>query len=230
MAARWADPVLADAMRARQKTPEAKAAKAASRIKYRAKLKEQGLTTRGTEPARRETPDYMRAIRAAGRLPSVARLVMQAQWGYWREHPEAKREHDRQWAKAKWWLEYQTKPELRLYTRQKSKRRKALQREQTAHQISAKDIRARFRQFGSCCAYCGASGDMEIEHVVPISKGGTHAMGNIVPACHDCNSSKRAKEVESWYRAQSTFCEKRWRKICRVLGWSRGAVGQLALL
>ena len=69
-----------------------------------------------------------------------------------------------------------------------------------------------------------------LQHVIPISKGGTHAMGNIVPACQRCNYSKATKEAESWYRAQSTFCEKRWRKICRVLGWSRGAVGQLALL
>ena len=171
-----------------------------------------------------------KAIRSAGCLPSVAQLVMEAQWEYWREHPEARKEHARQWGQAKWWLEYQTRPEQRLYIRQKSKRRKALLREQTAHQIQPRELGTRFALFGNCCAYCGATGEMEIEHVIPISKGGTHAMGNIVPACHDCNSSKRAKEVESWYREQPTFCEKRWRKICRVLGWSRGSVGQLALI
>ena len=71
---------------------------------------------------------------------------------------------------------------------------------------------------------------MQIEHVVPIAKGGTHALGNIVPACQRCNYSKHTNEVESWYRAQPFFSELRWRKICRVLNWSRGAVGQLALL
>jgi len=71
---------------------------------------------------------------------------------------------------------------------------------------------------------------MEIEHVIPISKGGTHAMGNILPACHDCNSSKRAKEAEGWYRRQPFFTEIRWRKICRALGWNRSGIGQLALL
>lgn len=171
-----------------------------------------------------------KALRAAGRCPSVARLVMDAQREYWRENPEAKREHDRQWSKAKWWLEYQTKPELRLYTRQKSKRRKALLRQQTAHQLSASDIRARFEQFGNRCAYCGASGDMQIEHVIAISRGGTHAIGNIVPACQECNYSKRDKDVEAWYREQSTFCEKRWKKICRVLGWQQSSVGQIPLL
>lgn len=170
------------------------------------------------------------AIGRAGRLPSVARLVINEQRRYWRENPEAKKAHDKQWAKDSWWLEYQTRPDLRLYVRQKSKRRKALLREQTAHQIKPKQLRARFAQFGNCCAYCGAAGDMQIEHVIPISKGGTHAMGNIVPACQDCNFSKRDHEAERWYRSQPQFCEKRWRKICRVIGWDRSSVGQLALL
>lgn len=170
------------------------------------------------------------AIRNAGKLPSVAHLVMNEQKRYWRAHPEAKREHDRQWCQVKWWLQYQTRPDKRLYVRQKSKRRKALLRQLTAHQIKPSDLRARFAQFGNCCAYCGAVGDMQIEHVVPISKGGTHAIGNIVSACKDCNYNKRDHEVEAWYRQQPSFTELRWRKICRVLGWHRSGVGQLALL
>lgn len=170
------------------------------------------------------------AIRRAGRFPSVARLVMDEQRRYWRENPEAKKEHDRLWNKAKWQLDYLTKPELRIYTRQKSKRRKAQIRNQTAHQIKPRYILDRFAQFDHRCAYCGADGDMQIEHVVPISKGGTHAMGNIIPACQRCNFSKIDNEVENWYRKQPFFSELRWRKICRVLGWNRSAVGQLALL
>jgi 5-methylcytosine-specific restriction endonuclease McrA len=170
------------------------------------------------------------AIQGLSPSPSVARLVMDEQKRYWRENPDAYKEHRRQWDQSKWWLEYQTRPELRLYIRQKSKRRKALLREQTAHQIQPHELRTRFALFGNCCAYCGASGDMEIEHVIPISKGGTHAMGNILPACHDCNSSKRAKEVEGWYRRKPFFTEIRWRKICRALGWNRSGIGQLALL
>lgn len=170
------------------------------------------------------------ALKNVGRSPSVARLVMDEQRRYWREHPEAKREHDKQWNRDNWWLQYQINPDLRLYVRQKSKRRKALLRWQTAHHIPAKQLRARFAQFDHCCAYCGAAGDMQIEHVVPISTGGTHAIGNIVPACQTCNYSKRDHEVEWWYRAQPQFSEKRWRKICQVLGWDRSGVGQLALL
>jgi hypothetical protein len=176
------------------------------------------------------------AIARAGRCPSVARLVMNEQRRYWRENPEAKREHDRQWDRVSWWLEYQTKPELRLYIRQKSKRRKAQMRDSVAIQLSGKQVRARFDEFANRCAFCGIDlmtlpkKHRHIEHVVPLVKGGPHALGNIVPACKSCNDSKRSKDVETWYRSQPFFSKTRWRKICRVLGWDRSAVGQLALL
>jgi 5-methylcytosine-specific restriction endonuclease McrA len=172
----------------------------------------------------------LNAIRAAGRLPSVARLVMESQREYWREHPEARKEHDRQWNQAKWWLEYQTKPELRLYTRQKSKRRKALERGSIGIQVKGCQVKKRFAEFGNCCAYCAAAGDLHIEHVIPISKGGTHVLSNIVPACQSCNYSKRDKDAEAWYRAQSFFCKKRWAKILKVMGVSKGSPQQLALM
>ena len=118
----------------------------------------------------------------------------------------------------------------RLYHRQKSKRRKALMRNSVAIQVTGRVIKARFAEFGYRCAYCGDGGDLHIEHVVPISKGGGHAIGNMVPACKECNYSKATNEVEAWYRSQAFYSEVRWRKICRVLGWQRSSVGQLALL
>lgn len=123
-----------------------------------------------------------------------------------------------------------TDPEYVAYMRQKSKRRKAQMRASVAIQVKGRQIRARFAEFGHRCAYCGADGDLHIEHVVPISKGGPHSIGNIIPACKDCNFSKRDSDAEAWYRSQPFYSELRWRKICRVLGWQRSIVGQLALL
>lgn len=173
---------------------------------------------------------YKSILEKTGRCPSVAKLVMEEQHRYWREHPEAKKEHMRRWHKSCWWLKYQTKPELRLYTRQKSKRRKAQMRDSVAIHVTGNQIRVRFAQFDNRCAYCGVNGDLHIEHVIPISKGGPHAIGNIIPACKDCNYSKSVHDVESWYRAQPFFNELRWGKICRMLNWQRSSVGQLALL
>lgn len=203
-------------------------------------LRDLGLTTRGTPllslvmQASALGDDQTRlmwlAIRQASRRPSIARLVMNEQRRYWRENPEASSEHKRQWNQASWWLNYQTKPELRLYARQKSKRRKALERGSVGIHVKGCQIAKRFAEFSHCCAYCGATGDLHIEHVNPISKGGTHVLSNVVPACQSCNYSKRAKDAETWYRAQPFFCKKRWAKILKVMGAGKGSPQQLALL
>jgi len=199
------------------------------RAATRQRFLDQGLTTRGTKPVNGPEQALLRAIRRAGRSPSVARLVMNEQRRYWRSNPEAKAEHDRQWAQASWWLEYQIKPDLRLYHREKSKRRKAQNRGQTPVQIPVAALRQRFNEFGNCCAYCGDSGDMQIEHVEPISKGGAHDIGNIVPACWPCNASKRLNDMETWYGSQPFFSELRLRRIRRVIRQPEGQQLALAL-
>lgn len=45
--------------------------------------------------------------------------------------------------------------------------------------------------FNSHCAYCiRPLVQVTLDHIVPLSKGGEHSIGNIVPACQSCNSSK----------------------------------------
>jgi 5-methylcytosine-specific restriction endonuclease McrA len=191
---------------------------------------DQGLTTRGTERIiGAPSTELQKAIRRAGRSPSVARLVMNEQRLYWRENPEAKAEHDRQWARVSWWLRYRISPDLRLYHREKKHRRKARERGQTPVHISVAALRQRFNEFGNCCAYCGRAGDMEIDHVDPIDNGGPHDIGNILPACTDCNSSKRANDMETWYRSQPFFSELRLHRIRRVIRPPEGQQLALAL-
>jgi len=200
------------------------------RRKQREKLKAQGLTTRGTERINGAPATALqKAIRRAGRSPSVARLVMNEQLRYWRDHPSDRAAHDRQSAQASWWLEYQIKPDLRLYHREKSKRRKAQSQGQTPVQIPVTALRQRFNEFGNCCAYCGDGGDMQIEHLEPISKGGAHDIGNIVPACASCNTNKRSHPMEPWYRSQPFFSELRLHQIRRVIRRPEGQQLALAL-
>jgi 5-methylcytosine-specific restriction endonuclease McrA len=197
--------------------------------RIRDELREQGLTTRGTNRIRGTSlTELQKAIRSAG-SPSVARLVMDEQQRHWRENPKDRAAHYRRWAQAKWWLLYTISPDLRLYHREKSKRRKAQARGQTPIQIPVAALRQRFNQFGNCCAYCGSAGDMEIEHVQAIKNGGPHDIGNIVPACSTCNTSKNAKEMESWYRSQPFFSELRLRRICQVIHPPEGQQLPLAL-
>ncbi len=46
------------------------------------------------------------------------------------------------------------------------------------------------------CAYCLKSGvPLTMDHIEPISKGGSHTRMNIVPACRSCNSSKYNRPI-----------------------------------
>lgn len=165
----------------------------------------------------REALRLRRSIKRVGRCPSVAALVMAEQRAYWKKNPEAYKEYGRERNReyAKW--RHMTDLRYRIYHREKSKRRKAQAKGQTPVAISVNALLTRFGQFGNCCAYCGCAGDMEIEHVVPISRGGAHDISNIVPACAPCNSSKSAREMEAWYKEHPYFCELRLQRIRRIV-------------
>lgn len=73
-------------------------------------------------------------------------------------------------------------------------------------------------KFSHTCAYCGISVDLEQDHIMPLSCGGTNTINNIVPACRHCNASKGARNVVDWYKSTSYFSEDRLRLIMRHVG------------
>lgn len=44
------------------------------------------------------------------------------------------------------------------------------------------------------CAYCGANGKLTLDHVIPLARGGSHRLENLVAACKSCNSRKGARD------------------------------------
>ena len=48
------------------------------------------------------------------------------------------------------------------------------------------------------CFYCKSSKSGTIDHVMPLSKGGRHSIGNLLPACMACNQQKRAMLMIEW--------------------------------
>lgn len=48
------------------------------------------------------------------------------------------------------------------------------------------------------CWYCDRKGKVTIDHVVPISRGGSNANDNLAPACVRCNSEKHDKTLFEW--------------------------------
>lgn len=54
---------------------------------------------------------------------------------------------------------------------------------------------------GHTCAYCAGGTDdpiLEIEHVVPRSRGGSNRIGNLVISCKTCNQDKGNKTAGEW--------------------------------
>lgn len=73
-------------------------------------------------------------------------------------------------------------------------------------------------EFRNVCAYCGRAIKLSQDHVVPVVAGGTYTVGNIVPACKRCNSSKSAYPFTEWYRKQTFYNEERERHVLKYLG------------
>lgn len=43
------------------------------------------------------------------------------------------------------------------------------------------------------CGYCGARAELQRDHIIPLSRGGSNHIGNIIPACARCNYAKKAR-------------------------------------
>jgi len=69
-------------------------------------------------------------------------------------------------------------------------RRQALKRGSIST-VTAEQIQAIKSVYESRCAYCGVlSQALAMDHIIPLSHGGEDIIGNLVPACQGCNSSK----------------------------------------
>jgi hypothetical protein len=59
------------------------------------------------------------------------------------------------------------------------------------------------------CVYCHAP-SQTLDHLVPLRRGGPHAMTNLVPACVACNSNKGSLLLHQWLqvtqRPVDPFC------------------------
>lgn len=62
------------------------------------------------------------------------------------------------------------------------------------------DIHARYAAQGGRCWWCGTglNGAYQIDHVVPLAKGGSNHADNLVCACAPCNRSKSDKLPHEW--------------------------------
>ena len=110
--------------------------------------------------------------------------VRQSQRKYRESHPEIYREATKKYFKAN--------PEIK---RASERKRKAKKHENSIFYVSPNELK---KLYARPCSYCGRVGEMTLDHVVPISKGGVHGVSNLVPACGPCNFSKGQKLLIQW--------------------------------
>jgi len=57
------------------------------------------------------------------------------------------------------------------------------------------------RRASGMCHYCGRKfppRELTMDHLVPLVRGGRSTKGNLVPACKECNTSKRQRLAFEW--------------------------------
>lgn len=84
-----------------------------------------------------------------------------------------------------------------VYMQARDRRRSVLRGFEVVHYSEA-DWRKILYFYRNACAYCGSTDRIEREHVIPVTRGGRDAIGNVVPACFDCNRSKHSKFRMEW--------------------------------
>lgn len=102
-------------------------------------------------------------------------------------------------AKAVAWA--RANPELRaaIAIQNKARRRLWEQTNPGSVGVASHEWLKLVRRYRHRCAYCGGNtGGIHMDHVIPMSRGGRHAIGNVLPACQTCNLSKGPKLLAEW--------------------------------
>lgn len=53
------------------------------------------------------------------------------------------------------------------------------------------------------CTYCGSTRKPHVDHIIPISRGGSNAFDNLTTSCGPCNQSKGPKLLAEWSRTST---------------------------
>lgn len=65
---------------------------------------------------------------------------------------------------------------------------------------SVEQAAERIAFYGGLCAYCKKAPHEQLDHVIPLSRGGTSWPSNFRPSCKKCNLSKGTKLLSEWKR------------------------------
>ena len=106
--------------------------------------------------------------------------------------------------------------------------------------FSQADWRAVCERHRHRCAICGTTGNLTVDHIIPVAAGGTDALDNIQPLCSRCNATKgsryngrnyrRGENKESRIAVRLTDeCDNLITALRRKYGITSGAVVEMAI-
>lgn len=86
-----------------------------------------------------------------------------------------------------------------------NQRRRARLRAVVVEQFTTRDLLASWDENAFYeCFWCGLNFDdnnpMHVDHVIPLSSGGAHAVTNLVPSCRSCNIRKGDRDPWEWFQ------------------------------
>lgn len=121
---------------------------------------------------------------------------------YYENNKDREREQNRQWhQKNKPWLDPQKRERFNAWRRSSNRRaewanRDALKRGAEGT-FTHEEWVSLCETYNNKCLCCGRGDAMlTVDHVKPLSKGGTNWIDNIQPLCTSCNCSKGAREID----------------------------------
>lgn len=91
------------------------------------------------------------------------------------------------------------KEKQRPFKNERQIRRSRIQNART-FLILPKEIKKLYNQ---PCAACGVEDNQSMDHIIPLSRGGSHSIGNLMTLCRSCNSSKHARTIVEWRQGKS---------------------------
>lgn len=81
-----------------------------------------------------------------------------------------------------------------------------------------------FKRDGFKCQYCGCnppSVTLEVDHIIPVSKGGQDDIDNLVTSCFDCNRGKSNKELTTMPQSTVEKTEQMIEKEAQYLAYKK---------
>lgn len=96
---------------------------------------------------------------------------------------------------AEFFANHYNKAHSGMWLTWKNERQPSAKRRDIPHKLR----RAIFERDHYRCRYCGDfKGGLTLDHVMPVSRGGTDDLENLVTACKSCNSRKKTKTLDEW--------------------------------